>query len=338
MVALVAGCVRLVVLVAAAIASVSTAAAQGTADPANVLAGKTIRWIIASAPNSNTDNFARGLIAGMEAVLPRSTILAQNIPNSAVALAEAESATGDALVVVIAHVTSIYGQMLGTEAFPTDLTTFHWIGALTNNERIVGVRAGLGVDTIEGLAALDRTLMAPNRGAGNPGAIEAYVLAKMFGLELNMVPDVDDALTNTLFLAGDADFVVNSYRTLMPLVEAGAMTVLLRLGEDGFPPELQDVPTLAEAAPEGAPAEIMEVIESLNRLGRLVMAVPAADEASVEALRAAFDEVTASAALADFYADHNLVLAPTPAAEVGERMDFLLANPASAAALKAYLQ
>lgn len=338
MIPVVSRCVQVLVCAALLLASAVPASAQGTVDPADALAGKTIRWIIASAPNSNTDNFARGLIAGMETVLPRSTIVAQNIPSSAVALAEAESATGDALVVVVAHVTSIYGQMLGTEAFPTDLSKFQWIGALTNNERIVGVHSDLGVRSIAELAALGQTLVAPTRGDVQPGAIEGRVLAKMFGLDLNVVSDVDDALTNTLFLAGDADFVVNSYRTLMPLIEAGALTPILRLGEDGFPPELQAVPTLASVAPADAPGEIVNVIESLNRLGRLVMAVPRADQASVDALRAAFDQVTSSQALADYYRDHNLVLAPTPAAEVETRMNFLLADPHTGEALRTYLQ
>ena len=329
---------RLLLYAGAILSSIVAAEAQVAIDPAEALAGKTIRWIIASGPNSNTDNLARGLIEGMKAALPRTTILAQNIPTSAVALAEAETAGGEAIVLVTAHVTSIYGQMLGTELSPTDLSRFQWIGALTNNERIVGVRSALGASTVGDLAVLGRTLMTPTRGAGNPGAIESRLLAEILGLDLNLVADVDDDLTNVLFLAGDADFVINSYRTLKPLIDAGALAPVLRLGEEGYPPELEAVPTLASAVPEGTSPEIVEIIDSLNRLGRLVMATPTADPAAVEAIRAAFEQVVASEALAVYYNDHGLILAPTPAAEVEERMDFLLGDPRSASVLRSYLE
>jgi tripartite-type tricarboxylate transporter receptor subunit TctC len=331
-----ARCARSILCVAAVLLSVLPAGAQIA--PADVLAGKTIRWIIASGPNSTTDNLARGLIEGMKASLPRTTILTQNIGTSAVALVEAEAARGDAIVLVAAQISFDYGQMLGTEAFPTDLSRFKWIGGLTNNERIVGLRPGLGVDTMEDLAGLDRTLMAPVRGATTAGAIEAQLIASIFGLDLNIVSDVDENLTNTLFLAGDADFIVSNYRSLKPLIDAGALTPLMRLGEAGYPSELEALPTLAQTVPAGTPPEIVEIVDSLNRLARVVMAVPDTDPGDLQALRAVFDQVVVSEALAAFYGSHGLILAPTPGAEVEARMELLLGDSRSHEVLRSYFK
>lgn len=302
------------------------------------LDGKTIRFIIGGSPANETDNYGRAFVEGLQAVLPNTTILAQNLNGGGGALALAEAmganATGP-ITLALTHSTPVYSQIFGSDLAAFDLNDFHWIGALTNNQRLVAVRAGLAAGSFEELVALDRPLIAPL--SGSTAEIEAKLLGAMTELRLSIVPDVDDGLRATLLMAGDADVAIGSQVSLQPLIAAGVLVPVLRLGANGYPPELDALPTLREVARAGISRDVIGMTESLNNLGRLVVAPPATDPAIVDALRAAFDAAMAHPATAAAYARGGLVQAPTGGAAVEAAMAALLGNTSARATFVAYL-
>jgi len=138
-------------------------------------------------------------------------------------------------------------------------------------------------------------------------------------------------------LAGDADMVVNSFYQLTTIVASGELTPILRYGRDGYPPELQAVPTVADAAPPEAPKELLRLLESVDKIGRPIAAAPATAPEIVEALRVAFDRIVESPALAAEYERQDLFLSPTSGKEIGERIDDLLGRAETVEILKKYL-
>ncbi len=317
----------------------------GLAQPApsqlDVLAGKTIRIIIGSDAGGGTDSYARAFGHALEAELTRSTVVLQNVPagNGAIALLEAEEARSDNNVVtlVVTHSTPIYSQMFGANTAVSDLLRFHWIGALTNNQRIAAVRASLAAATVPSIGALDRQVMIPTDFTNSPSEVEASLLGAATDLHVRVVVGVEDDLRTALILAGDADLLVNSYYSLKPLVDAGAIVPLLRFGTRGYPAELDPVPTLAEVADPGTPRELVALLDDLNNIGRLVSAAPSTSPDVVAALRLAFDRAAATPGLAAEYASRGLVLATTPGDEVALVVDRLLADPRTRDVLAAYL-
>jgi tripartite-type tricarboxylate transporter receptor subunit TctC len=327
-------------LLAALLLLVGTLAASAqAANPALApLAGRTIRIVIGGGPGSGTDGYARPFVDTLKEVLPDTTVLAQNVDGGGGALAyvETQSAAGDVITVVISHSSPIYHQMRGTETAAFDLNLFHWVGALTNNQRVVVVRTGLGATDYAGVAALDEELVAAVTSATSPSNVETTLLGALTDLRLRIIVDIDDDLRASLMMAGDVDLAINSFYGWVPLIASGSVVPILRIGEDGYPPEAAGLPTLASVVPPGTPSKVIEVMESLNKLGRLVGAAPSTPPEIVESLKAAFAEVVADPDFAAAYAARELALAPTDGEEVARRISLLTGDPEAAALLNAF--
>jgi hypothetical protein len=140
-----------------------------------------------------------------------------------------------------------------------------------------------------------------------------------------------------MFIAGELDALVSSYFNVRTLYESGYLLAILRTGESGYPPEFDALPSLADVALPGTPPEVIGIMDTLNVLGRLLMAAPNTEPATVTALRAAFDEVVASPGLAGLYEAQRLSLAPVPGRELEVRMHTLLADQGAGDIFRALL-
>ncbi|MCC6984349.1 MAG: hypothetical protein IT535_13855, partial [Bauldia sp.] len=208
---------------------------------------------------------------------------------------------------------------------------------LTNNQRVLFARASLGAGSVADLVALGAPLTVPVDSVGSIAEVEATLVSAITDLTLDVKVGFDDALRDSLLLSGGADLAVNNYLAMKPLIDGGQLIPVLRIGAHGYPPELDAVPTLAAVAQPGTPDELVETIDSLNNLGRMVLAAPATSPEAVDDLRRAFDLTVASPGLAATYAAATLNLNPTSGAELAERVGAVLADPEIAALLNAFI-
>lgn len=310
------------------------------ADDLDALRGKTIRFIITSPATVGTGLYSRPLVDGLKRVLPDSSVLSQNISGggAAAGIVEALNARGQAVTVMAAHVGSIYQQMTGIPAAPYDLRQFHWIGAMTTNQRVAAT-AAKGIKTLDDLKALGRTrqLISPAGGAGTTNHIEAVLVSAMTGLNLRVVGGATEAQRTTLMMSSDVDLTITSYYAIKHLVESGDIVPLFKIGRSGYPDEIKDLPDFDDVAREGTDARVLAAMDSLNSLGRIVAAAPNTAPEVVAALRVAFDKAMASPELAAAYEAQGLVLAPTKGAEVGRQIEELLGDPETTRLVAAYL-
>lgn len=316
------------------------AAAQTPADLA-ALDGKTLRFVITGNAGGGTDRYARTFIEGLQLLLPNTRILAQNAEGGGgtVALIEAQEQRGDLINLVVTHTTPVFTQMLGTELSAAfDLNQFHWIGALANNQRVLVVRTSIGERSIAALATRDRPLLGPVETIGSAGDIELRLVDAMTDLEIELVPGVEDALRDSLLLAGTADLAAGNYLALKPLIDAGTVAPLLRLGIDGYPADVAAaVPALRDLVRPGASPVVVGILDTLNKLGRMILAAPQTDPAAVDALRIAFDRTVATPGLAETFAARNLLLAPTDGQDLAAGIAVLLGDAEAKTLLERYL-
>jgi hypothetical protein len=140
-----------------------------------------------------------------------------------------------------------------------------------------------------------------------------------------------------MMMADEVDISVASYLNLKPLLDSGVGIAVLRSSEAGYPPEFAALPSLADVALPGTPPQVIEIMDTLNALGRLVMAVPNTDPAVVDALRTAFDQLVATPSVVELFASQRLDLVPMAGAELEERMATLLGDRAAGDIFRAYL-
>jgi tripartite-type tricarboxylate transporter receptor subunit TctC len=314
--------------------------AQAPVDALAPLDGKTIRFIIGTGPGEGTDLYSRALIDAMQPLIPTTTILAQNVAGGGgtLALVEAQSAGGGAIVLASVNASPIYSQLRGSDLSVVDLNRFHWIGSIASNQRVAVIRTSLGVANVEELIALGREIIAPTPSATSPSNVETTLLGAITGLNLQIVVGVSEELRDAMLLAGDADLAVNSFYTMQPLIESGQLMPIVRLGSTGHPPELEALPTVADIALPGTPPALGEMMDTLDRLGRLVLSPPDTDQATVDALRLVMERAMDSPDLAATLVRQSLQLAPTTGAEVERRVTDLLGDPAMVELFRAYFE
>jgi tripartite-type tricarboxylate transporter receptor subunit TctC len=319
----------------------SSGLAQNRPDDLAVLDGKTLRFMITGNPGGGTDRYARTFIEGLQVLLPNTRILAQNAEGAggAVALIETQEKRGELINLVVTHTTPVFTQMLGSElSVAFDLNEFHWIGALANNQRVIVVRGSIGDPSLDALADRDRPLLGPVESTGSAGDIELRLVDAATDLEIEPVPGVEDPLRDSLLLAGTADLAAGNYLALKPLIDDGTVVSLVRLGIDGYPSEVTaSVPTLGDLLRPDASPVFVGILDTLNKLGRMVLAAPQTDPAVVSALRLAFDRTVATPGLAEVFASRNLLLAPTSGQELADRIAILLGDHEARALLQRYL-
>jgi tripartite-type tricarboxylate transporter receptor subunit TctC len=314
-------------------------ASEASAQTYEALNGKTLRFIIGANGGGSTDRYSRVFLDGLRAVLPNATVVAQNVPggDGQLAIAEAATAGPNAVTLIIVQTGPIYEQLRQTTVPQIDIGKFRPIGSLATNQRLVGVRTSLGATTFEELVALDRQLVTLTNSATAANHMESVLVAAATGIHLKLIVGATDEMRDPLMMAGEADLSVSSYLNLRTLFDGAVAIPLLRTGLTGYDAEFEAVPTLAEMALPGTPPELLEMMDTLNVLGRMIMAVPATDPAVVDALRAAFDEVVASPAVAAAYEAQSFDLSPTSGAEVERRMITLLGDAEAGSAFRAYL-
>jgi tripartite-type tricarboxylate transporter receptor subunit TctC len=330
---------RLGVRLAIALAAIALALTPAAADELDILKGKTIRFIVGSDASSGTHRYARPFADELEKLLPDTTIRVQALPGagSLVALAEALNASGSVITMVAGQYSPIYVQMLKPEEMSFSLDDFHWIGALTNNQRTLAVRRSMPEQTFAGLLARDQPPVALIDGSGSPGHYELRLITAMTGLDVKMVTGIEDDQRLAILMAGDGDMVLNSYYQLDRLVDSGELTPVLRFGSVGYPPALDSLPTIAEVARPGTPPELIDLLESFDKIGRPISAAPSTPPEIVAALRVAFDRVVAGPGLAEAYRQADLVLAPTSGEEIAARIHEILGRTETLALMKEYL-
>jgi len=332
---------RRLVRSAAAFVVILAASGVGAQDADNALSGQGVRFIIAAGAGGGSDQMGRMLAAALDRALPRTGVHVQNLGGAGggLAMAEVQSATGNLVTMGFSNNGPIYIQLSETAAAQFDLTKLNWVGSVGDNQRLVVMRKGLGPPTLDTLRNLDRQpVIAVAGSAGSASYVEAMLFNAMLGLRMRVAADLDDPVVQSLMLAGDVDLTLGSYASLKPFLDADEVDPVFVYAKNGAPAELTDVPALADLVPPRAFDQMVDMIASLSRSGRIIVASPAIPADRIAALRAAFDiAVTDPTYEADMEAGAYVVNA-SAGAEIEERVKtYLDVDGAFIAEFKRYL-
>jgi tripartite-type tricarboxylate transporter receptor subunit TctC len=311
---------------AAALAVVTIAPATGFADGLDPLRDKTVRVLIGGSPNGGTDMYARPMVAALERLLPTSTFYVQNISKVPAVLKEVFGSSGDTIVITVLANGALYSQILEKESMVFDIRDLHWMGAITSNHRIAFAVKQLGATTIDDLRKVDRQLLAVAGSATGANYADTLMVSALTGLDMKVIPDFEEEQRAAVLLAGDADFIFTNYFDVKTLADSGDLVPLFRINDRGYPKQFDSLPVLADVVPANAPKRLVQSMEQLNQMGRLVAAAPHTSEEAAAALRIAFDRAMEDPELQATYAKSELILAPSKGEELGGWIEALLGD------------
>src|SRR5689334_711413 len=128
----------------------STGFAQSEAD---FFKGKTVNYIIATAPGGGYDYYGRLVAEYMQKHIPGSTFVVRNMPGAGhiIGANYIYASKPDGLTIGTFNTGLIYNQLVGLEGMKADLTKMSWIGKASTDPRAVMVSANSPIKTFADL-------------------------------------------------------------------------------------------------------------------------------------------------------------------------------------------
>src|ERR671915_589562 len=123
-------------IMAAAVLATGAAQAQTGAD---FYKGKTVTYIVSTAPGGGYDLYGRLIAEYMQKYLPGSTFVVKNVPGAGhlVGTNTIYAARPDGLTIGTFNTGLIYNQLINAEGVKFDLSKMSWIGKVSSEPRVI---------------------------------------------------------------------------------------------------------------------------------------------------------------------------------------------------------
>lgn len=264
---------------------------DGTGE-ANALAGKTIEFVVPFSPGGGYDQYARMLAPELEKKLDAKVVVI-NKPGAGGILAtnEALKAKPDGTTIIMFNTIGHVGSALAeAEGVQYEVEEFSYIGRISSEPDVMLTKSDSEYESIEDVIAADKPVKFAATGPGSNEYVDPVVLQDLLGIKAEMVTGFEGGSEAYLALIqGNVDAHSRSLYSQLPGVEAGDARALLVIGSEAAE-ELDDVPTLLDVVPDEK-RELAETHAALVESGRTIAGPPGMDEALLEELRTAFEEV-----------------------------------------------
>lgn len=268
--------------------------------------GKQLRIVVGFTSGGGYDRAARIVSRYIGKHIPGNPdVLVQNMPGASSVIAANyvwNVAKPDGLTILASHNNLYLSQLAGYKEVKFDLTKFHWVGSLENDDMIIFVRAD---SPFKSMADVVRGGELPKCGSTGAGSAD-YVMSKILAETINA--KVDHVLgypgSNEIGLAFERGEINCMGLTLANYFASdryvgwykNKFVRVLAQGGHKRDPRLPDTPTIYELMDEFKTApNRRRVAEAMNQgaeWARPFLAAPATPLERVQTLRAGFEKAT----------------------------------------------
>src|SRR3954465_1302822 len=154
---------------------------------ADFFKGKTVNYIIATAPGGGYDYYGRLVAEYMQKHLPGSTFVVRNVPGAGhiVGANTIYASKADGLTIGTFNTGLIYNQLVGLDGLKADLTKMSWLGKASTDPRAVVISVNSPIKTFADLQA-SKEIIFSTSGVGSGGYAETKVLSEMLNLPITL--------------------------------------------------------------------------------------------------------------------------------------------------------
>ena len=174
----------------------TAAAAQSGAD---FYKGKTVTYIVATAPGGGYDLYGRLTAEYMQRYLPGSTFVIKNLPGAGhlIGANTIYASKADGLTIGTFNTGLIYNQLIQREGVHFDLTKMSWIGKAATDPRVITIGAQSPIMSYQDLLAVKEPVNFSTGGIGASAYVETVMLYNALRLPIKIQTGYygsDDAL------------------------------------------------------------------------------------------------------------------------------------------------
>lgn len=309
--------------------------ALGAATPSmaesNLFDGKTITYIVATKPGGGYDTMGRLVARYLEKHLPGSRIIVKNVPGASNLIGAKVIYTADpsGLTIGTFNTGLIYRQMTAQDTSDLDLTRMSWIGKAAIESRVLVVSAKSGIKSFSDFRDPQRKVKMASSGKGSASQQETELLAKAFGLNVEIISGFEGTEGELSMMRGEIDATLGSASAFKSFVDNGNGRIVLEIGgEPGSP-----LPQARDLAGNATSKAIVALIETQSQLSRLTAGPPAIPPETLQVLRDAYIAALTDPALLAEAKKLDLPIAPAGGDEVAARVRAALDQPPEMLAL-----
>lgn len=261
---------------------VPSAQAQQGAD---FFKGKTVNYIVATAPGGGYDTYGRLLAEYMQQHLPGTTFVVRNMPGAGhlVGTNAIYASRPDGLTIGTFNTGLIYNQLIGNPAAKFDLTKMSWIGKAAADPRVFAISTKSDIKTFEQLQAQKTPQNFAVAGVGSASYVETIILTRALNLPLKMQAGYNGTEDQLAMRRGEIIGSIASRSSYGSFVANGYGRLIAQVGG-----KQNDLPKLETFARDDKARQLIALVRSQGDIARLTSGPPGIPADRLEALRGAY--------------------------------------------------
>jgi tripartite-type tricarboxylate transporter receptor subunit TctC len=247
--------------------------------------GKTVTYIVSTAPGGGYDTYGRLVAEYMQKYLPGSTFVVRNMPGAGhvIGANAIYASRPDGLTIGTFNTGLIYNQLIGLEGVKFDLTKMSWIGKAASDPRVFVIGQQSPIKTFEELRASKEQVNFATAGIGSASYVETVMLTNALKLPLKVLTGYNGNEDQLAMRRGEVVGSVASRSTYEQFVKNGFGRFIAQIGGTET-----DVPKLAPMVTEPAGKQLVALIQSQGDIARLTAGPPGIPKDRLDALRTAY--------------------------------------------------
>lgn len=251
----------------AGIAAATPAAAQSGKD---FFKGKTVTYIVATAPGGGYDLYGRLVAEAMQKYLPGSTFVVRNMPGAGhlIGTNAIYASRADGLTLGTFNTGLIYNQLVGLDGIRFDLTKMSWIGKAASDPRVFVISQSSPIKTFEDLRKSPQVNFAAS-GIGSASYVETKILADALNLPIKIINGYNGTEDMMAMRRGEIIGIIGSRSSFDDFKQNGYGHYIAQIGGND-----KDVPQLASMITDPDGKALVALIQSQGDIARVTAGPP----------------------------------------------------------------
>ncbi len=269
-------------VMAAAVLAAGAAQAQTGAD---FYKGKTVNYIVSTAPGGGYDLYGRLIAEYMQKYLPGSTFVVKNVPGAGhlIGTNTIYASKPDGLTIGTFNTGLIYNQLIKTEGVKFDLTKMSWIGKAASEPRVFVVGAQSQIKTFDDLRNQKEPVNFATSGIGSSNYVEINSLTNILKLPIKVLTGYNGNDDQLAMRRGETTGGMGSRSSFEQFVKNGYGRFIAQIGG-----KEKDIPQLKDQIKDPDGQSIVALIQSQGDIARLTAGPPDIPADRLAALREAY--------------------------------------------------
>lgn len=306
-------------------AAVGAAAVMASpASAADYFNGKTVTYIVATAPGGGTDAYGRLTSEFMQKYLPGSTFVVKNVAGAGglIGAAAIYASKPDGLTMGTFSIGLLYAQLGKNKGVKYDLGKMSWVGKAASDGRVIVVNNNSPVKTFDDLFTQREPVKFATGGVGGNLHSETTMLSTTFKIPMRILSGYHGNEDQMAMRRNEIDGALGSHSSFDDFIQNKYARYLVQIG--GKDPA---VPQLATYAKDERQKAVVALLESQGELGRLTVGPPEVPAPVLAELRGAYKKAMEDKELKDKAEKLKMPLDPAYGDDVAQAVKRALAQP-----------